>query len=104
MRGSLGEEGPDYFAKLLLVLEHPKGAIGEGLQIEGRIALEGLRADLRRAYLFDHVKAERTAPRLCRPGNQVLAQSGEEAVWGEAPGSWRRFAAGLVLGLEDPAG
>ena len=52
MRGSARGEAPDHFAELFLILENTEGAIGEESQIEGRIALEGLPANLRCANLF----------------------------------------------------
>ena len=57
MRGSLWAEAPDHLPELLFVLEYAKCAIGEGLQIEVRVAFEAVLRNLSRANVLNDVQA-----------------------------------------------
>ncbi len=56
MVGRSRKEAPNDLAELVLVLEHTEGAIGERLEVEGRVALEALRPDPGRADILHHVE------------------------------------------------
>src|SRR5262245_45576943 len=85
------QETPDHLAEFFFVLEYAEGAIGKGLQIESRVAFEGLIGNEGRADVLEDVEPHRRRRRIIvGVSDHIAAQTCEQTIRCKPP--WSRFS------------